>query len=158
MFLIVFLLSVSLVNAAVSKDYGYVKLNKLNIEPEVSDVSFSSELFAGEVVSCDAQVDDENPESVELKTDWYVNNVLVFEGVEFSGFKKGDLVECLVTPTDAQGFVGTAQGISLEAKAAPFSLTGFVVSDAGKGGGAVGLMVGLVGLFIIKRKRIAKLF
>lgn len=112
----VFLFSVSLVSGAVSRDYAYVTITVINAPPEVVDVSFSSEVYEGRTIGCEAEVVDDVPETVSLKKEWFVNDELVFEGEEFSGFIKGDIVECLVTPTDQYGLIGNQMGLSMEAQ------------------------------------------
>lgn len=108
--LLVFILSISLVSGAVSRDYAIITITIINPPPEIVEVSFSSDVIEGEVVGCEAIVNEE----ASLKKEWFVNDELVFEGESFSGFIEGDIVECLVTPTDQYGQIGNQMGFSME--------------------------------------------
>lgn len=110
--LLLFLLSISLVSGAVSRDYAIITITIINPPPEVVEVSFSSEIIEGREVGCDAIVNEE----ASLKKEWFVNDEFVFEGERFSGFLEGDIVECLVTPTDQYGLIGNQMGLSMEAQ------------------------------------------
>jgi hypothetical protein len=112
--LIIAVLSMSIVNAATSVDYAYVILEVVNQEPSV-EVDFSDKVKAGNEISCPAIVIDENPSTVSLKTEWYLNDQLVQVGGSFGDYKKGDRVGCLVIPTDQYGLVGTAYGVETTA-------------------------------------------
>ena len=110
------LLSISLVSGATSKAYATVSITVINPPPEITDVSFSSDVVEGKEVGCEAEFFDNIPETVVLEKEWYVNDEFVFVGESFSGFFEGDIVECLVTATDGYGSVSNQVGFSIEVK------------------------------------------
>lgn len=117
MVFVMLLFIVNLVSAVeVSVATGIVTFTKLNMEPIITSISFSSEVVEGKTISCDVEFWDENPESVVLKTEWFVNEELVFIGDEFSDFEEGDIVGCMVLPTDKYGSIGTSMGLSIQAQ------------------------------------------
>lgn len=140
LFLLIFLLSISLVNAAVSKDTAEVKLTKINAQPQIVEVTFSQPVVAGKSAYCQAKVLDDN--DVEVEKTWVVNGKVMAKGDSFSDFKKGDEVECRVTASDSEFTVQKCN--SVEAAAAPLAITGMVTGSGGQGG-----IIALLSLLIV---------
>jgi hypothetical protein len=149
-------LMASFASAGVSVDYAYIRLNKINVEPEITAIGFSTEeLLAKTSATCIVNVIDENPDAVDVKTEWYVNGEKVHEGLTFSGFRRGDIVECLATPVDAEGLEGSAKGYLMKAQPRPIRTA--VASDLKGGPAAAFALVGIIGFGTVAARR-KKLF
>ena len=120
-------------SADVVSDTGLVLLTIVNRPPVITDIHFKPEVaFEDTELECVVAVNDENPDETTLTYKWYLNNELIEESSNhFTGFNKGDLVKCEVTPIDKETVSGKTKSASMVINRRPVlsAVTGFIIKE-----------------------------
>ncbi|MCP4916207.1 MAG: hypothetical protein GY913_04735 [Proteobacteria bacterium] len=75
----------------------------VNTVPEITDLSFDTELYVGDTATVTLTSTDDDDDDVDYDYAWYVDGTKVGSGATFSSFEKGDELYVEVTPKDEDG-------------------------------------------------------